>query len=134
MLPVVLISAASLLLLSITNRLGRIVDRARSLASELENPSSPPQEASRAQLPILLKRARVIRLSVTFASLSILFASLMIFSLSLFLFAGWPIKIPILTLFLFNTLSLIACLIYFLMDVSMALKALTLDIELHLRR
>ena len=62
----------------------------------------------------------------------LLCASLMILALGLFLFAGWPLKAPVLVLFFAITASLVGSIGYFLLDVSMSLKAMRLDIEPHL--
>jgi hypothetical protein len=132
MSPVVLISAAALLLLSLTNRLGRTVDRARFLASELEGPTPASKDSSRVQLAILLQRCRLLRMSVTFAAASILFSSLLILSLTFFLFAAWPLKSLALVLFLAIILSLVGSILYFLVDVSVSLKAVKVDVAPHL--
>ena len=55
--PVIMISAYGMLLLSMTNRLGRAIDRARQLSRE-------PEAKRRIQVEILAKRARWIRLSI----------------------------------------------------------------------
>ena len=132
MSPVVLISAAALLLLSLTNRLGRTVDRARSLASELEGPAPASKEGARAQLGILIRRCGLLRMSVTFSAASILFSSLLILALTFFLFAGWPLKALALILFLAIVLSLAASTVYFLLDVFVSLEAVRVDVKPHL--
>jgi len=55
--PVVLISGVGLLLLTMTNRLGRIVDRARSLAARVKEADGEDPEPLHAQLRILSQRA-----------------------------------------------------------------------------
>jgi len=55
--PVVLISGVGLLILSLTNRLGRVIDRGRVLTDELrQNPESTRPNASE-QVRILVRRA-----------------------------------------------------------------------------
>ncbi len=132
LLPVVLISAAGLILLSLTNRLGRVVDRSRSLANELES-SQQSNDASREQLRVLLRRSSTLRLSVAFNTVSIIFSSLMIFGLIFFFVAGVAYQGLILAFFVCSILSLTVSAMFFLHDTSMALKALQLDIEPHLR-
>ncbi len=56
--PVILISGVGLLLLTMTNRLGRVIDRARSLARERTQVDESNQASIEAQLRILWVRAR----------------------------------------------------------------------------
>lgn len=81
--PVIVISGVGLLLLSITNRYGRAIDRARLLARELGE--SDPESARRRhladQLRLTSERARILRSSMIYASSSIFFVSLTILSL-----------------------------------------------------
>jgi predicted lysophospholipase L1 biosynthesis ABC-type transport system permease subunit len=132
-LPVVLISAAGLILLSITNRLGRVVDRSRHLAHEIESTHTPSKEDTRAQLHVLLKRSHVLRLSVAFTTISVVFSSLMIFMLIFSFVTHELFQIIILVFFATSIVCLILSSLFFLIDTSMALKALRLDIEPHLR-
>ena len=88
--PVVLISGVGLLLLSLTNRLGRVIDRSRILVKELDN-DKENFEIKKIQISVLYKRSRILRTSITFISFSILFSSLMI----LLLFLGYFLKINI---------------------------------------
>ncbi|MCB0732660.1 MAG: DUF2721 domain-containing protein, partial [Ignavibacteriae bacterium] len=56
--PLVLISGVGLILLSLTNRLARTIDRSRGLVSEIEKDtlSETEKENKRIQLRILVKR------------------------------------------------------------------------------
>jgi hypothetical protein len=73
--PVILISGVGLLLLSMTNRLGRAIDRSRVLCQELRTDASEEQPNRRAQLQILRGRAQLLRRAITLASVSILLAA-----------------------------------------------------------
>src|SRR5262245_56877290 len=79
--PVILISGAGLLLLTMTNRLGRVIDRARTLYDKLRAETQGEQERLRAQLKILQRRAGFIRQAIILATVSILLAALLIISL-----------------------------------------------------
>jgi hypothetical protein len=59
--PVILISGVGLLLLSMTNRLGRAIDRARILREEIRSKSSVDEQNIKEQLNILWHRADIIR-------------------------------------------------------------------------
>ena len=65
--PTILISGVGLLLLTMTNRLGRAIDRARILAGEIPTPTEAENAIVTAQLQILRRRARIIRLAIALA-------------------------------------------------------------------
>src|SRR5512143_1973348 len=79
--PVVLISGIGLLILSMTNRLGRVIDRGRTLARELSELPPEGQVCIEAQLHILVRRAEYLRRAITAASVSVLLAALLIIPL-----------------------------------------------------
>ena len=58
--PVILISGVVLLLLSMTNRLGRVIDRSRQLCETVRRSSDEEKARIGAQLRILSRRARLI--------------------------------------------------------------------------
>jgi len=60
--PVILISGVGLLLLTMTNRLGRAIDRSRQLKQEFVNRTGEELEQTRSQVKILYRRATIIRL------------------------------------------------------------------------
>src|SRR5512147_1551453 len=81
--PVILISGVGLLLLTLTNRYGRTIDRARQLVRELRELAGAERERLEGQIEILYRRARLIRLSITLAAVSMLLASVLIIVLFL---------------------------------------------------
>src|ERR1700690_1768012 len=87
--PVILISGVGLLLLTMTNRLGRAIDRARQLKGELSKRTDEDREQVLAQVAILYRRARMIRLSITLSALSALLASALIITLFLTALLEW---------------------------------------------
>ena len=126
--PVILISGVGLLLLSMTNRYARVIDRARQLADALRG---SPEERSRQlseQLRILSRRARIVRFSITLATVSVLLAALLI--IVLFLTALLHLEVALLVVFLFTSCmaSLIASLTAFILDFNISLAALDLEI------
>ena len=78
--PLVLISGVGLILLSLTNRLARTIDRSRGLVSEIEKEtlSETEKENKRIQLRILVKRSYILKHSIGSISFSILCSSLII--------------------------------------------------------
>src|SRR4030095_8517555 len=79
--PVILISGVGLLLLTLTNRFGRAVDRSRQLVQEMRKLTESDRERLGGQVRILYRRACVIRLSIIMAAVSVLLAAVLIISL-----------------------------------------------------
>jgi hypothetical protein len=127
--PVILISGIGLLLLTMTNRLGRAIDRARILSADLVIASDVARPALQAQLGILWNRARLIRAAITLAALSALFAAILI--IVLFFTALWQLETAWLigALFVLCMACLIASLALFIHDVNQSLAALKLEIK-----
>lgn len=126
--PVILISGVALLLLTMTNRLGRVVDRSRLLWRELRQVPDEHRDAINAQLRILTTRAHLLRLAITLASVSLLFAAVLIITLFLIVLLRFEGAWLIVVLFTACMLSLIGALIAFIKDVNQTLVAFKLDI------
>jgi hypothetical protein len=126
--PVVLISGVGLLLLTMTNRLGRIVDRARSLALRLKSAGPDEEQPIHAQLRILEQRAHMVRRSIALAAFCVLFAALLIISLFITSLAGADVPWLSAALFILSLLSLIASLVEFIRDVNRSLEATALEV------
>lgn len=121
--PAILISATGLLLLTMTNRLGRAIDRARTLARETPSPKTT------AQLKVLWRRAKLIRLAIALAAGSALLAVALI--IVLFLTAWLQMDQPglITTLFILCVTSLAGSLAVFIHDINQSLAALRLELN-----
>jgi hypothetical protein len=119
--PVILISGVGLLLLTLTNRFGRLLDRARLLNRE-------SQSAARAQIDILHRRATILRLSIILGAITVLLVAVIILALfvaALFrIEAGWFIVV----LFCASQISLIGSMLAFIRDMNLALAAVRLEI------
>src|SRR4029077_18772535 len=76
--PVILLSGVGALMLTLTNRLGRIVDRTRSLAGQLRTDGDREKSQLDRQLDILWRRANLVRRAVTAAGLSMLLSCLLV--------------------------------------------------------
>lgn len=127
--PVILISGFGLLLLTMTNRLGRVIDRSRELAGQAVNEAGPAGERLKRQIRILWKRARLIRAAIALLSVSVLSAALLV--IMLFAAAQWGMDAAgvIVGLFAVCMLSLIASLVVFIHDINRALCALKLELH-----
>jgi hypothetical protein len=128
--PMILISAIGLLLLTMTNRLGRAIDRARTLAGQLPQAQDASRHAIKGQLRILWKRARLIRIAIAFASTSALAAACLI--IVIFVTAVWQLETAWLIggIFVVCMVFLILSLLVFLNDINRSLGALRLELDL----
>lgn len=126
--PVILISGVGLIILSLTNRFGRIVDRTRQLSVEYRNTTGTDSKRILAELKILTIRAKVIRSSNFLAVLSVLFVSILI--VGLFGSAIYHLNIThlLITLFILSVISLILSLFLFIYDLDLSLKALWIEL------
>jgi hypothetical protein len=126
--PVILISGIGMLLLTMTNRLGRLIDRSRLLAGELKR-CPEDQEPIQAQLKILQYRAVLVKRAITLSGVGALLASILIITLfftALFrLEDAWLISI----LFIGCMVSLIGSILAFIGDINQSLEALSLELE-----
>src|SRR6266568_4496467 len=115
--PVILISGVGLLLLTLTNRLGRAVDRSRALGRERREVGQADGQHLSRQVSILYLRSRVLRLSIIMAAMSLLLVAVLIIVL-------------IVLLFICCMASLIVSLVAFIRDIQLSLHALSLELEL----
>jgi hypothetical protein len=127
--PVILISGIGLLLLTMTNRLGRAIDRARLLKAELSHRTDEERAQALAQVAILYRRARVVRLSIILATLSALLASALIITLFVTALLHWEQGFFIGLLFIACMTALLASLIAFICDINLSLHALKLELK-----
>ena len=127
--PTILISGVGLLLLTMTNRLGRTIDRARALSRELPGLSGAERVKDEEQIRIIWRRARLLRSALALASMSALSAAILI--IVLFLTAllqteqAWLVS----SLFIVCMLCLIGSLAVFIHDINLALVALKLELS-----
>jgi hypothetical protein len=88
--PMILISGLGLILLTTTNRLGRTSDRVRILTALLPTVTENKHAKISAQLTILWRRARLIRMAILLSSMSALAAAILI--IVIFLTALWQLE------------------------------------------
>jgi hypothetical protein len=135
--PVLLISGAGLLALSIQSRYGRVIDRIREFGSEMrkEHPDCCSDELRNkrkksvtTQTALLLKRGRYLRNSLFFLYLAVLFASLTSFVvLASFVIDTRGTEIVLLSLGLF---FLVFGMVSAIQDVALSYRAVELEIEM----
>jgi hypothetical protein len=125
--PVILISGVGLILLSMTNRFGRVIDRSRILTEDLRRAPRAVRPKILAQLRILSTRARIVRAGIALAALSVLLAAILIITLFLGALLGLGMAAIIVILFILCMLCLIVSLLMFISDISLSLKAFWLE-------
>jgi hypothetical protein len=127
--PVILISGVGLLILSMTNRFGRVVDRARGLAREVAAAGPAERPSLEAQLEVIKRRAEVIRRAIMMAAVSVLMAALLI--ITIFLTALFRLNLGGLVALIFIVCmgALIGSLLEFLHDLNMSLHAVKMEIK-----
>jgi len=127
--PAILISGVGLLLLTMTNRLGRVIDRARTLDAQLPQAAESDRRQIALQLRILWQRARLIRVAILLAGASALAAALLIivlFFTALGIFDNpWLIG----AIFVSCMACLAASLAVFIHDINQTLTALKLELS-----
>ena len=127
--PVIVISGVGLLLLSMTNRYSRVLERARELVKEIEG---APDESRCAllveQLQITYRRARILRRAIILSSVSILFVALTVFSLFANQVLGAAVDYVSVPCFALCLVALVGSLYFFIRDVGISLAALELEI------
>jgi len=126
--PVIVISGVGLLLLSMTNRYGRVIDRSRKVCDGLRADGAGEHRFSD-QLKVLLKRARLLRLSIILASCSLLLTAFLIIFLFITAMSGLQETRGIVALFVVAMLCLITSLMVFIWDINLSLGALQLEVK-----
>ena len=126
--PVILISGVGLVLLSLTNRFGRAVDRSRQLIREVRTASEGDRVRLAGQIDVLYRRARLIQISIVLATMSLLLAAVLIITLFLEALMKVELAVLLVALFICCLITLIASLIAFLVDIHLSLKALKLEL------
>ena len=127
--PVIVISGVGLLLLSMTNRYSRVIDRARELIQDLDGTASEERRASLLeQVRITYRRGRILRTSIILSSVSILFVAITVLALFIGQVMGVTTDYVSVPCFGLALVALVGSLYFFIQDVTISLKALELEI------
>jgi amino acid transporter len=120
--PVILISACGMLLLTMSNRLARTIDRARQLHTE-------SHAAKDRQIAIIMRRAKFIRSAILFTTLCMVLTALLILIVFYAAVLNFNAFAAIVVLFTASLLCLIAALVFFLRDIYLALHATQVELD-----
>jgi hypothetical protein len=128
--PVILISGVGLLLLSFTNRLGRLIDRSRLLHREqLSGPAPERQGLLREQIALIDRRSGILRQAIGLAGLTVLLVSMLILVLFIAALFQLELGVVIVCLFALALLALIGSMIGFLREITLSLEAVRLETQ-----
>ncbi|MBK1721386.1 DUF2721 domain-containing protein [Thiocystis violacea] len=120
--PVFLLTGIGGMLAVMTNRLGRIVDRARTVEAQLS--LADDSGLWDVELPALSHRARLISVSISLCTLTALLVSSVIAILFLGAFATFDASVLVAALFIAAMLAFIVALIFFLREIFLAIATL----------
>ncbi len=126
--PVFLLSGIGIILTVLTNRLARVVDRARRLEEIARSSSGPALEKQREELGVMARRARLMNRAITLSTGSALLVALVVVLLFLGAFLDFNATLPVAGLFILAMLCLISALLLFLREVFLAIAALRIGV------
>ena len=122
--PVFLLSGIGVLLGVLTNRLARIVDRARKVEEIQRQEAAASAEESRGQLRVASRRARLINVAITLSTIAALLVALVVALLFASTFVPINLAGPVAVLFVLAMAALVGALLSFLLEVRVAIAAL----------
>lgn len=122
--PVFLLSGIGIVLTVLTNRLARVVDRARRLEDAADSAEAAKREAIYRQLRIMARRARLMNRAITLSTISALLVAFVVVTLFLGAFFDFNTSLPIAGMFILAMLALIGALLFFLREVFISISTL----------
>ncbi len=126
--PVFLLSGIGIVLTVLTNRLARVVDRARKLEEAARSSTGEALEERRRELGVMAYRARLMNRAITLSTCSALLVAVVVVLLFLAAFLDFDATLAVAGLFILAMLSLIGALLLFLREVFLAIKALRIGV------
>ena len=123
--PVFLLAGVGTTLNALATRVGRIIDRARTLEDRLPHANAEHAEEMHKLLRVLSKRATLINRAIGLSVMCGLLVSLVVAALFISSALTINLDMPIAITFVIALLSLAAALVYFLREVILATNSLT---------
>ena len=125
--PVFLLSGVGVLLGVLTNRLARIVDRARIAEAKLDAAATEGERRDLdGKLQVLARRARYINTAITLITITALLVSLVVALLFASTFVPINLAAYVAVLFVASMLTLVVGLLSFLLEVRISIASLTI--------
>lgn len=122
--PVFLLSAVGSVLAVLTNRLARIIDRARVLEHDGAGAAEADRHHAREELTHLSQRAKYIHTAITLSTACALIICVVIVTLFVGVALGKDLSGLIVILFILGLLAFIAALICFLLEIRTATESI----------
>jgi hypothetical protein len=122
--PVFLLTGVSGFLVVLTNRLARIIDRARRLEERVDRAEPAEQDRIQGELRLLSHRARLINTAVSLCTLCALLICAVIIALFVGAFLVTDVSVPIGLIFTAAMLALFSGLVSFLREIYIATRSL----------
>jgi Protein of unknown function (DUF2721) len=122
--PVFLLSGIGVLLGVLTNRLARVVDRARPLEDQHVTADPTSAEELRDRLRWLAQRARLMNTAITLSTISALLVAIVVAMLFMSAFVRFTLAVPVAALFIAAMVALVGALVTFLIEVRIATRTL----------
>ncbi|TMA12818.1 MAG: DUF2721 domain-containing protein [Deltaproteobacteria bacterium] len=122
--PVFLLSGIGAILAVMTNRLGRIIDRARVLEARIDGASADLIALLRADLATLSRRAKLIGRAITLCTITALLVCTVIAVLFMSAFLRFDASIPVALLFIAAMAAFFLGLLWFLREIYVATVSL----------
>lgn len=127
--PVFLLSGIGVMLGVLTNRLARIVDRARRVEDSLRQATAPDIPEARVQLRIASRRTRFINASITLCTIAALLIAIVVALLFSSTFVPISLGAYVAALFVLAMIALVGALLSFLIEVRIATAALRIGVK-----
>ncbi len=127
--PIILISGVGLILLTLNHRIGRTIDKSRSIVAELEREQAVDKAKKKIELRILFKRSRILKNSISSLSFSILASSLIIPVLLLMSLFDIDLHLLGILFFLLSITGILLSAVFLFIDVTLTLKALEFEVK-----
>lgn len=122
--PVFLMSGIGIILTALTNRLARVVDRARKLEAAAESGAPNQRQSLNGELRVMAHRAKLMNRAITLSTISALLVALVVVTLFLGAFLEFNASLTVAAMFILAMLALIGALLFFLREVFLAISTL----------
>ena len=122
--PVFLLSGIGAMLAVMTSRLGRIIDRARTLEARAETAAAQAADVLDEDLATLARRARLIGAAITLCTVTALLVCMVIGVLFLSAFLAFDASVAVALLFVAAMLAFFFGLLWFLREIFVATSSL----------
>jgi hypothetical protein len=125
--PVAMISGVGLLLLTVTNRMARTIDRTRQLIAELDKKDCMRADEKKGEILIFIRRSELLRNSIAWIMTGMITSCLIIPILFVMSFTSLDLRMFGYAFFLSAVTSMLIAFVYFFRDILQSLKAIKLE-------